>query len=90
MELLADTENVEGQFEVTGVIQGQMVYHCCMKLGRWSYFLMPTFLKVKITTGRPRSNDLPLLYGHESLWIKTSLNAEIVEVSSRSPEVIQG
>ena len=40
-------ENVEGQFKVTGVIQDQMAYHCCMdlKLSGWSHFLMPTFLK---------------------------------------------
>ena len=38
----------KGQFNVTGVIDGQMVYHCCMdlKLGGWSHFLIPTCLKV--------------------------------------------
>ena len=46
---------------------------------------MPKILKVS-----SRSNGLPLLYEHETWCMESSLDAQILKVSSSSPGVTQG
>ena len=61
-----------------------------MKLGEWSHLWMLTILKVSSRSpgGHLRSNGLPLLYGHETWWMESSLDAKHYYGHHGSPKVM--
>ena len=53
-----------------------MAYQCCtdLRLGGWSHLPKLNILKFN-SRGYPRSTGLPSLYGHETWWMESSLEA---------------